>query len=54
MSLREILERLERIEQLTVWCARCDLPCTDDERREALTALRLDVEAYLIRTTGTV
>lgn len=49
MTLKDILERLERIEHLDVWCARCDAPCTDDERREALSALRLDIEAHLLK-----
>jgi hypothetical protein len=48
MDLKTIVERLQKIEALTA------VEPYDDALREMITELRLDIEAYLLRTTGTL
>jgi hypothetical protein len=47
MTLKDIVDRLERIEQM--------LALSDNDRAdEAVRQLKRDIEAFLIRTTGTL
>lgn len=51
MTLEQIIERLERLEHLTAYCLRCDLPATDNPVLEGLAALRLELEREVFRRT---